>query len=512
MGLLDIFKPAAAPALPAPETRVDAAPQGRRVTQYVRSDSLVNPITGFGILGSDRRMGARYDQRQPLVLTEQYWLYKQTWLAAVICECVPQHCARAWFTVKVKGKPEATEALQKRLDKRRGDFKWAATLANMTGGGLLALGIDDGLPPNMPLNLKRIRRLIWARPFDRWYAYPSARVEDPFDERFGEPAQYSVFGQAFSYINDPEAKAAGIFDASRTLRFDGNLLPELLRQANQGWNDSVLERVYDALRDFNQGTDAGAKTLTDFTLTILKVVGFSQDQLNTGGEALAQRVATFSQTQATAGTMAIDSTEEVERIGHKLNGFSDLLEILLEQVAGSAGIPRVILYGQAGGVSRAGADTDIRSFYDRVLDVLGTDWKPKAMRVCEIEAASAEMRAFGIKPDEIELECGSLWEEEPKTTAEILKLRADALAALNGLGAMMPEQMHRAAVDTLNDGGLAAEVDEAFVADLAAAQIDPEAPPSAGSQYTGAMPPLAGRNGQGMPIIPDVNSNAAGGA
>ena len=511
MGFLDrILRRDAAPAaLPPPL----AIMPPKRVTQYVRADSLVNPINGLGILGGDRRMGARYDQRTPLVLTEQYWMFKQTWLAARICEAGPKHCARAWFKVNIKNNhPDASKAMQKRLDKRRVAFKWAATLANITGGSLLALGVDDGLPPELPVNPRRIRRLMWARSFDRWYAYPSAMVQDPMSERFGEPAQYAISGQPWAFVDLDKAQASGVFDASRVIRFDGNLLPDLLKQANQGWNDSILERVYDALRDANQGCDAGAKTLTDFTMTILKIVGFSQDQLNAGGEALDARVQTMSQTMSTAGVVAADSTEEVERVSHKISGFDDVLNILLEQVAGAAEIPRVILYGQAGGTSRAGADTDVRGFYDNCLDVLGTDWEPKARQICEIEAMSVDMRKYGIKPDDIELTPGSLWEEEPETTAKIMQAQAAAVVALAGTGTLTPEQTHRVACEVLKALGI--EVDEAFVADLvaaAAAPPDVAQPANPGAQGPGAMPPTAGRDNLGMPIIPGADSNAAGG-
>ena len=504
-------------------SRTDAAPQPTptpaQPTQLqrtaIRMDSLINPITGFGIVGADRRMGARYDLRQPLVLDQQYWLYKQTWLAAVICECVPQHCARAWFDIVIPDNPEASLKLQKAVDKYRSNFRWAATLANMTGGCLLAMGIDDGTDPVQPIDYAKVRRLVWMRDFDRWYAYPSARVEDPQSDRFGEPMTYSVFGTALVYVNDPKVKALGQFDASRVLRFDGNPLPVLLRQSNQGWNDSVLERVYDALRDFNQGTDAGAKTLTDFTMTIMKIVGLSQDVLATGGDGLNQRIGSLSQTMATAGVMAVDQSEDVERIGHKLAGFKDVLDTLGEQVAGASGIPRAILYGQATGTTRAGADTDVRSFYDRVQDTLVSDWEPKVRHLCRVLLATKEFKALNIDADDLEIEPRSLWQEEPETSAKIMKLQADSLVALNGTGALTVEQTHRAAVEIMDAVGM--EVDDGLLAsagapvpeDLPDAEKDATNPTA---QYVGAMPPLAGRSGLGMPIIPGVDSNAAGGA
>jgi len=522
MGLFDLFRrsPAASEATPAlaqPNPQDDlAARQALARINAARRDSLQNVITGLGVIGADRRMGARYDQRQPLVMTEQYWLYKQTWLASVICECVPQHCARAWFDVTVKENPEASEALQRALDKYRENFRWADTLANMTGGALLVMGVDDGETPDKPVNLKRTKSLIWLKHFDRWYAFPSSRVEDPRNPNFGEPAAYSVFGQAAAYIQDPKATAVGNFDRTRCLRFDGNKLPELLKQANQGWNDSVLERVYDALRDANQGTDAGAKTLTDFTLTILKIVGMSQDVLATGDDALNTRLATLSQTMNTAGVMAVDDSETVERIGHKLAGFRDVLDLLLEQVAGASGVPRAILYGQAMGTSRAGADTDMRAFYDRVQDKMVSDWEPKLRHLCEIILATDQFKSLGIKIDDVDISPRSLWQEEPEVTAKIAKDRADTLTALNGTGSLTVEQVHRAGVEILQDAGLQVDVDDGFVSSTVPLPEEPddtaEPAPNPGSQYVGAMPPLAGKNSFGLPIIPDVNSNAAGGA
>ena len=65
--------------------------------------------------------------------------------------------------------------------------------------------------------------------------------------------------------------------ASRCVRFDGPLLPILLRQANVGWNSSLLEYCWDALRDHQQGLDSGAKALTVFSQMFLTRKGFDQD-------------------------------------------------------------------------------------------------------------------------------------------------------------------------------------------------------------------------------------------
>ena len=103
---------------------------------YQRMDSLRNLVTGLGITGADRRMGMEVYQRQPLVLSQQYFLFQQSWKARRAVEATPRHAVRAWVKVTIPDNPDATAALQRDLERFRKPFRTAGIWANLTGGGL----------------------------------------------------------------------------------------------------------------------------------------------------------------------------------------------------------------------------------------------------------------------------------------------------------------------------------------------------------------------------------------
>lgn len=513
MGLLDAFRPKQAIALPAPAP-VDKRNDPSWLKQ--RLDSLYNLVTGLGVSGRDRRMGLEIYQRQPLVLNQQYYLYQQNWKARRAVEATPRHAVRAWVTITVPDDADLSARLQKVCEKYRKPLRTAGIWANLTGGGLVTMIIDDGKDPNVPVNLRSVRKVASLRTYDRWFSYPVSWDGDPNSMTFGEPAEYSVFGSAT--VNPAGEKPLMNIHASRCLRLDGPLLPVLLRQANVGWNSSLLEYCWDSLRDHQQGLDSGAKALTAFSQLFISRVGFDQDVVAPGGETASDiRLAILSQQLSTGGVAMLDQTDKIETVSQRVQGFSDLLDRLGDELAGAFEIPRVILYGQANGTTRAGADTDVRMFYDNVKEWSQDNIVPAIRQALAIELATPEFRGLNLNIDDIEIEANSLWELSDKERAEIMKLEADAVGTLAGTGALSVGQLHTAASKVLDPLGV--EEDADLLADLGidngvqAGEVDPDAdiPPADDDRVgAGGMPPLAGKTGLGMNIIPGPDIGPGG--
>ena len=513
MGLLDRFR--AKPALLLPsnaEPRIDANPPAGWWQK--RIDSLQNLINGLGVKGVDRRMGMEIYQRQPLVLSQQYYLYQQSWKARRACEIVPQHACRAWVKLTIPDNPDASARLQQVIAPYKTAIRTAGIWANLTGGGLCALIVDDGMDASVPINFRTVKGVRNVQVFDRWYAYPVAWNQDPNQWRFGEPDAYSVFGSA---IASPIGSSPLMqVHSSRCLRIDGPLLPTMLRQANVGWNSSVLEYCWDALRDHQQGMDSGAKALTAFSQLFIKRVGFDQDVIAPGGETASDlRLSILSQQLGTGGVAMLDAADDISIQSQRMAGYSDVLDRLSDELAGAFNIPRSLLYGQARGVAKAGAESDMVAFYDNVGDWMESHLIPVVRQLVAILLSTPEFRGLGLDADDVLIEANSLWEMDDKEVAEIAKLNADAVVALNGTGALSPEQVHLAAVKTLAHLDMAPDESllESIRLEPEPDRLDPmdQAPqPNVTIQGQGGMPPLAGLNGMGMPIIPGPDSGPGG--
>ena len=514
MDWLAIFRRNDAKALPAPQPQtLDPSPSMMQ-RLYQRMDSLRNLVTGLGITGADRRMGMEVYQRQPLVLNQQYFLFQQSWKARRAVEATPRHAVRAWVKVTIPDNPDATAALQRDLERFRKPFRTAGIWANLTGGGLAAMIIDDGRDPTFPVDLRRIRGIRSVKLYDRWFAYPASWNQDPMAWNSGEPEIYSVFGSAT--VNPQSSSPLAQIHASRCVRFDGPLLPILLRQANVGWNSSLLEYCWDALRDHQQGLDSGAKALTVFSQMFLTRKGFDQDLIAPDGENLSDmRLRILSSQLNMGGVAMLDETDKIEALGQKVSGFADVLDRLGDELAGAFEIPRVILYGQANGTSRAGADTDVRMYYDSVKEWSHDNLVPAVRQVVELLLASPKYKALGIDADDVDIEPNSLWELSDKERAEIIKLNTDAVVAANGTGVISPKQAHLALVEALEPLGV--QADDEMLSNWGDTEPDPDDPndatlpvPDPDRLGQAGMPPLAGLNNYGMPIIPGPDSGPGG--
>ena len=490
--------------IPAPRTAMTPFQQS---ASLARADSLGNIQTGLGINGRDKRMAAAFNSNARWLIGRdaQYSMWRQTWLSARIAETIPDHACRAWLALKSEGQEQAALDLQKRIDTAKEHVKDTWTWGRVTGGALMLLGVDDGRTPDLPIDYARIRALTYTRVVDRWEAWPYAWCDDPLDANFGEPSQYQVsLTGGMNTVNV-------IFHHERVIRFDGNKLPRILQRANVGWHDSVFERVFDALRDFQQSMDGASKAMADFALSVLAIKGLNVELDAPDGEAtITNRLREFL-FQLSAGSLAvIDSDGETfTRLGHTVTGLPDLLDRALDQVCGSAEIPRAILMGNASGNSRAGGATDERAFYDDVAGQMGDKLAPAIKKLMRIHLCTPDFAPLGLDVDDFVIELGTLWEMSKEEKAKVAKLKVEALQIAYTMGCISMEQCAVACAAIL---GL--ELDEEFVTALAQTMPEKDAiPPTTGGApgATGAGSVIpAGRDNMGMPIYP-TGSDAGGG-
>jgi phage-related protein (TIGR01555 family) len=414
----------------------------------MRQDDWENVNTGLGIRGKSKTIDTVYAERDPLTQTQLEALFRFAWLAGRVVEAVPEQMTRKWGRCKVDGDDELGKKVDGRLEelKARTQLTTAMTWARLYGGALVLIGADDrpaGKGVEEPLNIDRVRKVRFLHVVDKNFASPDGYDTDPDSERYGLPEKYRVSSSSSRAGVDDSQR---VWHSSRVLRFDGVTLPERVRDANNGWHGSVLDRMYTDLRDHNSSLAGATAIAQEFGLSVLSIKNLAQDLMMKGGSKLLQeRLDQFMLQLRAAGVATIDADfETFTRMSHTISGLPDILDRLFDQVVGASGIPRAILLGQAMGTSRAGADTDVLSFYDRIATRQVTELVPCMEQLCRLVFAELNVP----EPEDWEWCPEPLWELDAKTKAEIHKLVADAANVCIQSGAVSPVEVRPALLES----------------------------------------------------------------
>jgi len=417
MGIFDLFRR-------RPASQPDPAPA------QLRADGWQNVNTGLGVSGRDSRVAAVFCDRDKLTAVELEPLYRFSWLAAEIVETVPEHMTRAWGKFTVLDSPEDGAKLDATAAKLclRTAVRTVKVWAQLYGGAIGLVGVDDGQTTDQALAPDRVRSVRYVHPVDRNYLHVEAWDSDPDSSNFGKPLLYRV------QSSHRQQRADGtLWHYSRVIRFDGTKVPQRIADSQDGWGDSVLERVYSSLRDHNASLAGAASCAQEFALSVLGIKNLAADLSMPGADAaLAERLQQFMIQLRAAGVAVIDADQETfTRMGHTTTGLPDILDRLADEVSGAAGIPRAILYGQARGTTRAGADSDTEAFFTGIADQQQSELVPQVEAVGRMLAA-----ALGIDPELVSWKPEPLRELDQEALAKIHDLKVKAAAAALGTQAV----------------------------------------------------------------------------
>src|SRR5206468_541461 len=240
------------------------------VAMYVE-DKLVNFISGMNT-GIDKPAQARF-HRRVLRKDEIDALYQSSWIAAQCIDVPADDMTREWR--EWNGGPRQSRALQsaERSLRVRQRVNQALKLARLYGGSAILIG--DGSPdPTQPLDPASVGKggIKFLHVLSRWEIWSGQMDRDPMSEWFGEPLYYQVasagtsvglptLGGPIPSMVSQKAPLGSVFvHPSRVVRFLGIAKPEVTRMVD-GWGFSVLDRLYDAIRNV-ESTAANLASLT----------------------------------------------------------------------------------------------------------------------------------------------------------------------------------------------------------------------------------------------------------
>lgn len=394
-------------------------------------DGWFNLVSGLGTLARDRATHTSFE-RAPLLDTATLAdLYHQDDLCQRVVAAYPDESFRRGF--EIQGPDEAflnaeLERLQVRAKLREG-----AIWGRLYGGAVAVLHVNDpGLDtdpirftPGVPVQIDCVK------------VYDRRDVERV--KRYDQGADPGLYADAEVFRIRPAY--GGVFDVhrSRCLVFGGPLTGGREREANAGWDHSVLDVLWAVIRSFNSGFLALDNMLQDASTSVLKLRGLLA-LLAGDREVLQTRAALMDLTRSLTRSVMLDaeSGEEFSKIPTTFTGVAEVMDRLVNRVASAFKMPVTVLMGQAPAGLNATGDSDMRRWYDEVESYRGSEITPLILWVCQLLTGHRGANKVVWAP---------FWSPTEKEQAEIRKLRAEGDAIYLDRDVYLPEEVAAARAD-----------------------------------------------------------------
>jgi len=214
-------------------------PRGRPRQSIVKTDGYLNAFSGTGS-SADRTTRTRKSFALQVDQITAANIYSGGGLGRRIVDLPAMEMTRAGVDFE-----EMDEKLEDAVIAKFDDLAVmhhmadALRWADVFGGSIIVMGINDGLQLDQPLNESGIKSVEFLRVYDRYQTSVNRRYADPMNPGYGKVELYLV--------SPHTGGAPYLVHESRILRIDGDTLPDLQRQQNDGWGASIYQACQDEL-------------------------------------------------------------------------------------------------------------------------------------------------------------------------------------------------------------------------------------------------------------------------
>jgi hypothetical protein len=266
---------------------------------------------------------------------------------------------------------------------------------------------------------------------DRWEASPYEYIDDPRNKDFGEPAVYYVTPNNYGAV-DTSVQGVQVH-RSRLLTLGGNPIPSRLDHLNNGYDDSVLQAVWEVLRNFCQTESAIANIVQRFETATVSIAGLADImQHDEGAEMIRERVELIQRTisMINAAVVDADAGEKYERKFATVNGLDTIWDRLAHSVSKAAQMPMTQLFG----MSPSGLSSDDESGK--------ANWRKQVSAYREDQLRDNLATYYThLAGGPVDVEFPALDETTAREEAEIEKLRSEARANYVNAGVLGPSDV-----------------------------------------------------------------------
>lgn len=392
-----------------------ARPVGSKNKPKIVIDSYAEALTGVGT-NRDRSTFMRTSAAYLLGQGELTDMYIGDGFARKIVDCVAEEMTRAGIDIEDIEDDELEDAIEARIDELDAlhHFNDAIRWSRLYGGSVCVFGLNDGGTLDVPLNPEGIKSVEFLRVYDRYQATIQNRNNDPQSINYGKPELWM--------ISPVSGGIPYVVHNSRLWMFDGESVPELTRQSNEGWGASSLQQCADQLKRFGMGYQYAMMLLERSQQAVHKIPGLASTLRQPGGEEMIKkRVDIVDYVRGVLNTIVIDAEESYDVTTQPMTGVPDVLDRFAEALSAVSGIPASILLGKQS-TGLAGSDKGSLDTYHATIESMQNDIlrKPLDLLITYI------IRAMTGNDVEYKLCFKPLTVLSDKEKAEVDKLEADA--------------------------------------------------------------------------------------
>ncbi len=387
-------------------------------------DSFANFAARTGVSQANLSKSSGYSQDYVSRNRQQMEaVYRTSWIAGQAVDTVAEDMTRDGIDIHSDVPPDDLEKLQRAADDLgiwnalADTVKWSRLY-----GGAIAVLLIDGQKVETPLDVERIGKgqFRGLMVLDRWVLNPSLQnLITDLGPDYGKPKFYDV-------IADAQGLVSQRIHHSRVIRMDGVDLPYWQRIAENGWGQSVLERLWDRLLAFDSTTQGAAQLIFKAHLRTYSVEGL-RDIIAAGGPAMAglvKQIELVRLYQSNEGMTLMDAKDKFEAHQYSFSGLADMMLQFGQQISGALQIPLVRLFGQSPAGMNSTGESDLRTYYDGIRQQQERRLRVGVGRIYDILHRSVFGRAV---PDNLDFTFKPLWQLKTEEKATVNAQNTEAV-------------------------------------------------------------------------------------
>jgi phage-related protein (TIGR01555 family) len=411
-------------------------------------DRLVNLVSGLG--GAKDKASATMFALALMGKDQLDAAYRGDWIARKVVDIPAFDETRAWRNWQAE--QDQIEAIEAEEARHSIQSKVAAARvrARLYGGSALYLGVDRGTPGE-ELDMRRVAKggLRYVHVLNRYEILPGEIELDPQSPLFGEPKKYTL---------TTGTKASVDIHPSRVIRFVGAGLPDRNLMLD-GWGDSALQAVDDAVRHAGSAAAAIAALLQEAKVDIIKMPNLMEGVATEEYRGkVIERFTLANTAKSMVNAILLDGEEEWSQKQVSFTNLPEVLNTYLQIASGAADIPATRLLGQTPGGLQSTGESDLRNYYDRISAGQNLSLRPALYRLDEAIIRSA----LGTRPPEVHYLWAPLWQIPEKERAEIAESKAKTTKLYAETGLLPDPALGKALLNQLVEDGTYPGLDEAI--------------------------------------------------
>ena len=410
----------------------------------MRADGWENVVLGLG--GSkDPSAYTTFTSRAALPDHVLEALYVEDHFAAKVVEALPRAAMRAGWDLVLPGEPAAAARARDLYAAREDELEVAANMAEgacwgrVFGGALTWIGAADGADPSAPLNETSIESIRFLHTFDRRDVHIESYYVDPRHPKFRRPETYRIRPRA-AMLGDL-AGAGAVVHETRCILWPGQPTTDSRRLELAGWDDSVIQRCWDALRQI--GEDYGAKSLLlgRVSQAVYKIKKLYDMVAGKQEEMLRRRMSILDASRSRSRSILLDTEEDFLNVAQPMGGVEALLDRSILRLAAAADMPVTVLMGQSPASMESTGESDLEVWTQTVEAWQTHELRRRHERITRLILLAKDGPTGGDEPEQWRIAYRPVRTPKPKELAEVRKLTVDTFSVAIDKGLAVAEEI-----------------------------------------------------------------------